>query len=66
MQRYVEGKSRDQIQVKSIEDLVSEDNLVRVIDAFAYSLDMKKLGFKYAETKETGRKPDNKANTCKL
>ena len=43
MQRYVEGKSRDQIKVMSYEDLIGEDNPVRVIDAFVDSLDMKKL-----------------------
>lgn len=66
MQRYAEGKSRDQIQILSYEEMISEDNPVRVIDAFVDSLDMIKLGFKYAETKETGRKPINPAEMCKL
>lgn len=66
MQRYAEGKSRDQIQVISFEELISEDNPVRVIDAFVDSLDIKKLGFKYAETKEKGRKPENPSDMCKL
>jgi transposase len=66
MQRYAEGKSREQIQILSYEEMISEDNPVRVIDAFVNSLDMIKLGFKYAETKETGRKPINPAEMCKL
>jgi len=66
MQRYSEGKSREQVQVLSLEEMISEDNPVRVFDAFANGLDMKKLGFMYAETKETGRKPMNPADMCKL
>lgn len=66
MQRYVEGSSREQIQVVSLEDLIGEDNPVRVFDAFVDSLDMEQLGFKYAQTKETGRKRENPADMCKL
>ena len=66
MQRYAEGKSREQIQVLSFEEMINEDNPVRVFDAFVNSLDMIKLGFMYAETKETGRKPLNPADMCKL
>jgi len=66
MQRYVEGTGREQVQVLSLEDMISEDNIVRVVDAFVNGLDMKKLGFMYAETKETGRKPINPADMNKL
>lgn len=44
--------------------MISEYNPVRVIDAFVDSLNIIKLGFKYAETKETGRKPINPAEIC--
>ena len=66
MQRYSEGQSREQVQVLSFEEMISEENPVRVFDAFVNGLDMKKLGFIYAETKETGRKPINPADMCKL
>jgi len=66
MQRYAEGKSREQIQVLGFEEMISEDNPVRVFDAFVNGLDMKKIGFMYAETKETGKKPINPADMCKL
>ena len=66
MQRYEEGKDRSQVQIVNLEDLIDENNPVRVIDAFVDSLNMAKLGFKYAETKETGRKPMNPADMCKL
>lgn len=66
MQRYSEGKSREQVQILSLEEMIGEDNPVRVFDAYANRLDMKKLGFMYAETKETGRKPMNPADMCKI
>ena len=66
MQRYDKGKDREQVQIVSLEEMIEQDNPVRVIDAFIDSLDMKKLGFKYAETKETGRKPKDPSDMCKL
>lgn len=66
MQRYEEGNDRNQVQIVNLEDMISEDNPVRVIDAFVNSIDMAKLGFQYAETKETGRKPMNPADMSKL
>ena len=43
---YVEGQDRQQIMLlpESIEDLVTEDNPVRAMDAFVDGLDMSKLG----------------------
>lgn len=66
MQRYDKGEGREQIQLVSLEELIEQDNPVRVIDAFVDSLNMIKLGFKYAETKETGRKPKDPSDMCKL
>jgi transposase len=66
MQRYAEGKSREQVQILSLENMISEENPVRVFDAFVNGLDMIKLGFMYAETKETGRKSINPVDMCKL
>ncbi|NYB76168.1 IS1182 family transposase, partial [Sedimentibacter hydroxybenzoicus DSM 7310] len=66
MQRYEEGTDRNQVQVVSLEDLIGENNPVRVIDAFVNSLDIEKMGFQYAQTKETGRKPMNPSDMSKL
>lgn len=66
MQRYEEGTDRNQVQVVSLEDLIGENNPVRVIDAFVNSLDIVKMGFQYAQTKETGRKPMNPSDMSKL
>ena len=66
MQRYEKGDSREQVKVVSLEEMVEQDNPARVIDAFVNSLDMEKLGIKYAVTKETGRKPKDPSDMCKL
>ena len=50
----------------SLDDMVPEDNPARAFDAFCKSLDYLQLGFKYAETKGTGRKPYNPCDMTKL
>lgn len=65
--RFVKGIDRNQIGfMSSYEDMVDEDNPVRVIDAFVDSLDMKELGFHHSETKQTGRKPYNPSDLLKI
>lgn len=56
MPRFVEGEDRLQgsILPARIEDFVSEDNAVRVIDAFVEALDLGELGFDVAPA-ATGR-----------
>ena len=39
------GQDRNQLQMLSLETLVAEDSIVRVIDAFVDALDLKELGF---------------------
>jgi len=55
--KYVEKAAKGQklFMPDCLEDYVSEDNPVRVIDAFVESLDMAALGFSKAEPKYTGR-----------
>ena len=54
---YIKGINRNQTLLfpEVIEDYIEDDNPVRFIDAYVDSLDLLKLGFKYSETKETGR-----------
>ena len=56
---HVQGQNRDQATLfpERLDDLIGEDNAVRVIDAFVDSLDLKALGFARIETKATGRPP---------
>ena len=42
---FIESMNRSQLAFGSLDDLVSVDNPVRLIDAFADNLDLKRLGF---------------------
>lgn len=52
---YVGSTDRAQMNLMCLDDLMGQDNICRVIDAFCETLDMKTLGFVHAETAETGR-----------
>lgn len=53
---YIQGKDRHQLFLpQCLEDMVSEENPVRVIDAFVDQLSMPDLGFSKAAPAETGR-----------
>ncbi|MGC3962348.1 MAG: IS1182 family transposase [Rhodocyclaceae bacterium] len=56
MKRFIEGEERRQIALlpESLEDYVSEDNPVRVIEAFVEALDLQGLGFRISSA-ATGR-----------
>jgi transposase len=56
---YLRGESRDQISLfpESLEDYVSGDAVVRFIDRYVESLDMKALGFNRINLASTGRPP---------
>jgi transposase len=65
---YVEGADRHQIMLlpESIEQMVDEENPVRVIDAFVNGLSIEKLGFTKAKPAETGRPAYNPRDLLKL
>ncbi len=56
---YIEGANRDQriLLPESLDEYISGENPVRVIDAFVDTLDLKQMDFKHAVLKETGRPP---------
>lgn len=66
--RHIEGADRlqESLLPESLEDYVSGDDPVRVIDAYVDRLDLVGLGFGKAQTKATGRKPYNPADLLKL
>ena len=66
--RHLQGEPRQQsiLFPESLDEYVSADNPVRVIDAYMDSLDMHALGFTQATTKHTGRKPYAPADLLKL
>ncbi len=65
---HVEGISRYQRQLlaASLDEIVSEDHFVRVIDAFIEGLDLRKLGFERVAAAETGRPGYHPAALLKL
>lgn len=65
---YIKGEDRGEVILfpESINDYISEDNPVRVIDAFVESLDMVELEFKYAEPKQLGRPSYDPKDMLKL
>lgn len=60
------GIDRLQIQFSALEDLIAQDNTVRVIDAFVDSLELKELGFQHTETKNIGASAYNPAILLKI
>lgn len=66
--RYIEGVSRKRkiSFPEYIDDYITNDNQVRVIDAFVDSLDLEALGFKKADGINTGRPGYNPADMLKL
>ncbi len=65
---YIKGEDRMQITLfpEAVDDYISTDNPVRVIEAFVNSLYMKDLGFQKAEPKNTGRPPYDPRDLLKL
>ena len=65
---YISGEDRNQISVlpPSIDEYVTDENPVRVIDAFVDSLDMTAMGFEHSELNSTGRPPYANQDMLKL
>jgi transposase len=52
---FIAGLDRQQMQLSSMEDAISQDNIVRFVDAFVDKLDMEKLGFQVLKLQKEGR-----------
>lgn len=65
---YIKGSDRNQITMlpDCIDDLIGQDNSVRVIDAFIDNLDMERAGFKRSIPNITGRPPYDPRDLLKL
>jgi transposase len=68
MTRFIEGEERSQSVLfpERLEDWISEDNPVRVVDVFIDELDLRRLGFEGAEAAETGRPGYHPATLLKI
>src|SRR5574341_856620 len=65
---YIQGVDRNQSLMfpELVDDYIKDDNPVRFIDAYVDSLDLAKLGFTHATTKDTGHKPYHPGDLLKL
>lgn len=65
---YIQGESRSQTSLfpVSLQDLIPDDHLVRVIDAYVAKLDLARLGFEKVVPKATGRPAYDPADQLKL
>jgi transposase len=65
---YIKGEERNQTILfpESIDDYISDDNSVRVIDEYVEQLDMEGLGFKKAVCPSMGRPPYDPKDMLKL
>jgi transposase len=65
---HVQGQDRYQATLfpERLDELIGEDNPVRVIDAFVDSLQLKALGFARIEVKATGWPPYHPGDLLKL
>lgn len=68
MARYITGASREQLDLlpPSLDDLIPDDHLVRVIDLYVDSLDLDALGFERARPAATGRPGYHPADMLRL
>jgi len=67
MKRYIEGEERSQATLfpEQLDDYITEDNPVRVIDVFVDEIDLSKMGFKTVPA-ETGRPSYHPSTMLKL
>ena len=68
MKRFIEGVNRTQSTLfpESLEDYITEDNPVRVIDVFVDGLSLEKQGFSSAQPEATGRPAYHPSTLLKL
>ena len=65
---YISGIDREQVNIvmTSLDQLIGEDNPVRVIDAYVDSLDLKVLGFIEYDGSHKGQAPYRRKDLLKL
>ena len=65
---YIRGQDRNQpvLFPENIDDHISSDNPIRVIDEYVEQLDMQELGFKFAVSPHKGRPPYRPKDLLKL
>jgi len=64
--QYIQGSNRHQTYFSTLDEQVSADNAVRLMDAFIDKLDLQKLGFTGTVPKSEGRPPYSPGVLLKL
>ena len=63
---HIQGNSRNQIRMISLEQMVEKESLVRIIDAFVDMLDLEQFSFSYFKLNNQGRPPFHPATMMKI
>ena len=65
---FIEGQDRNQMTLlpNTLEEYVSEDNPVRVIDAYVNSIDLEDMGFAIFSGQKAGQRPYKRRDLLKL
>ncbi|MDW6632744.1 hypothetical protein RNO37_23710, partial [Escherichia coli] len=68
MANHIQGQGRHQVTLlpDALDDFVTEDNPVRVVDIFVDGLKLDSLGFRRVDAKRTGRPGYHPATLLKL
>lgn len=66
--QYIQGEARNQSSLfpLSLDELVPDDHLVRVIEAYVARLDLREMGFSKAQPRQTGRPSYDPGDLLKL
>ncbi|PCH67687.1 MAG: hypothetical protein COC01_05235 [Bacteroidetes bacterium] len=64
--QHIHGQNRNQIQMICLDQMVGEESLVRVIDAFVEMLDLEEFGFSYFKLNKEGRPPFHPGTMMKI
>lgn len=63
---HIQWNNRNQIKMISLEQMVDEESMVRIIDAFVDMLDLEQFGFTYFKLNKEGRPPFHPSTTMKI
>ena len=63
---HIQGQNRNQIRMISLEQMVEQESLVRIIDSFVDMLDMEQFGFSYFKLNKEGRPPFHPSTMMKI
>ena len=63
---HIQGQDRNQIRLLCLNDMVEQESMVRIIDAFVDMLSLEDFGFSYYQLNQEGRPPYHPSTLMKL